>query len=83
MNEQKNQAVWEMFKARLKERWKNLTDDLIDAHKNDFNTLIAHIQSVSEESREVIQDYVDSLWFEIYVRPSRSSYSKNPLNGRG
>lgn len=80
MNEKTHKAVWEMFKARIKDRWGNLTDELIDSHKNDLNTLVSHIQGVSEESRQVIQDYVDSLWFEIYVRRSRSSYSHNLIN---
>ncbi|HTL46898.1 MAG TPA: hypothetical protein VL688_02410 [Verrucomicrobiae bacterium] len=70
----KHSQFWEKFKARLKERWEDLQDDEIDLCINDFDLLSVKIQQRFHESRDVVQDYVDNLWFEIFVRSARQTY---------
>lgn len=70
---------WENFKVRLKLRWKQLTDEDIEACRDNFNTLSDRVQACCGESREVAQNFIDNLWFEIYVRGAKQTYKKRSL----
>jgi hypothetical protein len=63
---------WETFKTRLKSRW-NLPDSEIDRYQSNLNLLCQKIQTHYQESRIIVQDFVDNLWFEVFVRSSRKS----------
>lgn len=72
--------VWENFKLRLVSRWESLDDRELDACRNDFESLCLKIQELSKEPKTVIQNFIDNLWFELFVRPSRQNHSSKSLN---
>lgn len=59
---------WNSYKVQLKKRWNNLTDYEIDHYRGSFNHLAKAIEIKCSESHEVVQDFIDRLWFEIYLR---------------
>lgn len=68
---------WRQFKDRVKLRWDELSDSELDRLEGRFNLLSDLIQQRFDESHEVVQDFIDNLWFEIYVRGSRGLYESS------
>lgn len=52
----------------------------LDACRNDFDSLCLKIEDLSQEPKTVIQNFIDNLWFELFVRPSRQNHSSRSLN---
>jgi len=75
-----NNPFWEKFKARIKGRWQQLSDEDLEYCRNDFQVLSEQIQMRCEESRDTVQNYIDNLWFEIYVRGAKDIYKASFLN---
>lgn len=59
--EQQAEGSWKQFKGRLKESWGALTDDDIDRYEGRRDQLIGRIQEVTGNTRESIQEMVDSF----------------------
>jgi len=62
---------WEKFKNRIKSRWEDIRDEELESCRSDFNLISSVIQKHSRESKDIIRNFVDNLWFEIYVRGGR------------
>lgn len=65
---------WNLFKSRLRARWKDLSDHELDRCRGSFGVLARIIERRFNESRDGVIDYIDNLWFEIYVRGSRHRF---------
>lgn len=77
-----SQKIWDKFKQRLKERWDGLSDSDMDPYREDLSSLSARIQSTYGDSREVVQGFIDNLWFEIFVRGTKNNFTLNNLQSR-
>lgn len=56
---------------RIKERWSFVQVDELECCRNDFDLLSCKLQECTHESKEVVRNFVDNLWFEIYVRGTK------------
>jgi hypothetical protein len=65
---------WENFKERIRTRWEGLESSDLDLCRHDYRQLVDKIYQGSNDSREAVQNYVDNLWFEIFVRASRQTW---------
>lgn len=61
--EDKLQGNWNIAKGKLKQKWGDLTDDDLDYQEGKEDELIGRIQKKTGESKEKINDYLDSLKF--------------------
>jgi ElaB/YqjD/DUF883 family membrane-anchored ribosome-binding protein len=52
---------WQGFKAQARQRWTQLVDQELDAVQGDVEALIASIQRCTGESREAIDQFLDSV----------------------
>jgi|GEM_PF-1820562 len=65
---------WITFREKIKNRWQVLSDNDIDRCRGHFTALANIIERRCNESRLAVIDYIDNLWFEIYVRNSRHQF---------
>jgi broad specificity phosphatase PhoE len=70
---------WERFKERLKLRWSGLSDQELDEYRGEFDLLCRAIAESFDESRATVQNFVDNLWFEVYVRGSKQASAARHL----
>jgi len=73
-----NAEVWQKLKTRIKQRWESLSDEDLDPCRDDFPSLLLNIQHICQEPRSVVLDYIDNLWFEIFVRGTKQTFSLGP-----
>ncbi|MDP3919931.1 MAG: hypothetical protein Q8R76_03895 [Candidatus Omnitrophota bacterium] len=72
---------WQRFKERVKNRWTSLRDSDLDVYQRDFNQLTEQIRAHCDESRDVVRNFIDILWFEIYVQGSRQRMGSDDIEG--
>lgn len=65
---------WDTFRSKIQNRWQNLSDNEIDRCRGHFSALARTIERRCNESRLGVMDYIDNLWFEVYVRNSRHQF---------
>lgn len=65
---------WTAFKQRVQNRWRDISDHEIERCRGRFAVLSGIIARRCNESRNAVMDYIDNLWFEIYVRGSRHRF---------
>ena len=70
---------WQSFKERVKDRWARLRDSDLDIYQGDFNQLTEQIRRQCDASRDEVRNFIDSLWFEIYVRGSRQRMASEDI----
>ena len=63
--------AWNRFKNRLRGRWDSLSEKELDRYEGRFDSLVKIIHERCSEPRDEVQNFIDNLWFEIYVRGSR------------
>lgn len=63
--------AWNRFKRRLRDRWDFLSERELNRYEGKFDLLVKIIHQRCREPKEEVQNFIDNLWFEIYVRGSR------------
>lgn len=71
---------WKRFKQRVRSRWKGLQDEEIELYRDDMDRLCDRIHERFHEPRIRVQDFIDNLWFEIFVRSSKQGYRGRELS---
>lgn len=57
----KARGSWNIAKGKLKQEWGELTDDDLDYQEGKEDELLGRIQKRTGESKERINDFLDSL----------------------
>ncbi|WP_299100407.1 CsbD family protein [uncultured Winogradskyella sp.] len=61
--EDKLKGNWNIAKGKLKQQWGDLTDDDLDYQEGKEDELVGRIQQKTGESKEKINNFLDSLKF--------------------
>ncbi|MBD0776664.1 CsbD family protein [Maribacter sp. ANRC-HE7] len=61
--EDKLKGNWNIAKGQLKQKWGNLTDDDLDYQEGKKDELVGKIQKRTGESKEKVNEILDSLKF--------------------
>jgi uncharacterized protein YjbJ (UPF0337 family) len=61
VNAQELQGSWNRLKGRVKEKWGTLTDEDLQIYEGNVDQVVGKIQQKTGESREAIEEFLDSL----------------------
>ncbi|WP_040281626.1 CsbD family protein [Psychroserpens damuponensis] len=61
--EDKLKGNWNIAKGKLKQKWGDLTDDDLDYQEGKEDELVGRIQKKTGETKENVNDFLDSMKF--------------------